>query len=112
VTRTIKAGAKRLRPLSDRRRAGRIKGGKLGCSHGAVIDISSGGMRLRSPRSVRCGELEIELWSRTQRITLRAAAVWCKRVAFRKYEVGLQFCDLTDEARKTLTSFATYLTAG
>ena len=112
LSRTLKAGAKRLRPLTDRRRFGRIKGEMLGCNHGVVIDLSSGGMRLRSTRSIRCGELEIELWSRTRRVKIRAGAVWCKRIAFRKYEVGLEFRELTPEAEEILLAFASYLAAG
>ena len=112
LARKVRAGASRLRPLSDRRRFGRIKGGRLGCNLGSVLDLSSGGMRIQARRSLRKGEVSVELWSRTQRATIRAKIVWCRRVAFRRYEVGLEFQEVSEETSRALTSFATYLRHG
>ena len=111
MMRVLHAGATRLRPLADRRRAGRIKGTGLRCNRGRVIDLSSGGMRLRSPRRLR-GELEVELWTRIRRLDVRAKVVWTTRVGFRKYNIGLQFRDVTPDAARELTAFAAYLQSG
>ena len=107
----IRAGAKRLRPLAERRRFGRLKGGKLQCNRGQVLDISAGGLRLRSVRRYT-SRLTVDLWSAARRVTIPAEVVWTKRLGFRKYEIGLEFRDVTQEMAEHLTSFAAYLRAG
>ena len=44
MSQAARTGAARLRPLSNRRRFGRFKGSRLGCSVGRVIDLSGGGV--------------------------------------------------------------------
>ena len=107
----VRAGAARLRPLAERRKAGRIKGGKVSCNWGSVIDISGGGMRVRSPRRLR-GRLEVVIWTHHRRVTVRAEAVWCRRVGFRKYDVGLQFLDVTEDIKRELTAIGLYARHG
>lgn len=111
MARTVRAGAARLRPLGERRQSGRVKAHKLGCNWGSVIDLSSGGMRLRSPRRLR-GALEVELWTRTLRVTVHAEVVWCSRAGFRKYDTGLEFHDVTDEINRDLTAMALFARHG
>ncbi len=111
ITNKIRAGAKRLRPLAERRRFGRLKGGKLQCNRGQVLDISAGGMRLRSPRRYS-SRLTVDVWSASRRVTIPAEVVWTKRIGFRRYEIGLEFHDVTDEIAEHLTAFAAYLRAG
>jgi c-di-GMP-binding flagellar brake protein YcgR len=107
VARSVRAGVARLHPESERRMTGRIMGGKLGCNRGSVIDISGGGMRLRSSRRLQ-GCLDLELWSPRRRVSLRAAVVWCQRIGFRKYEAGLQFVEVSDDVRQELTAIALF----
>ena len=107
----VRAGAARLRPLTERRKAGRIKGGKVSCNWGSVIDISGGGMRVRSLRRLR-GCLEVVIWTHHRRVTVRAEAVWCIRVGFRKYDVGLQFLDVTEDIKRELTAIGLYARHG
>jgi hypothetical protein len=94
MTRRVRESAARLRQPSDRRKSGRIKGGQVYCSRGDVLDISAGGMRLRSRRRLE-GQLEMELRTHHRRVTLQTRIIWCKRVGFRKFDIGVQFVDLT-----------------
>ena len=111
MARGVRAGAARLRPLADRRRFGRFKGTRLGCNHGKVMDLSGGGMRLRCSTRLS-STLEVQLWTPKRRMTLQAKVAWVRRIGFRKYEIGLQFLDLTPEMRQNLSTFAAYLAAG
>ena len=111
VTRSVRAGAARLRPSSERRKTGRIKGDKVGCNLGSVMDISGGGMRVRSPRRLQ-GYLDVVMWTHRRRVTVRAAVVWCRRVGFRKYDIGVQFVDLTDDIQRELTAIGLYARHG
>ncbi len=107
----IRAGAARLRPLAERRKSGRVKGGKVRCNRGSVINISAGGMRVRSPRRLQ-GRLDVVMSTHHRRVTVRAKVIWCGRVGFRKYDVGLQFLDLTDDLKRDLTAIALYARHG
>jgi PilZ domain len=107
----IRAGASRMRPLGERRRSGRLKGRSLRCNRGEVMDLSAGGLRIRSSRRYS-SKLPVQLWTPTRRVTVPAQVRWVKRLGFRKYEIGLQFYDLTPEQANHLTAFATYLSAG
>ena len=111
MARGVRAGATRLKPLSERRKWGRVKGSRLGCNLGQVMDLSGGGLRLRSTRRL-AGKKYVELWSHSRRVRVLAEVVWAKRLGFRRYELGLQFRDVDDETAKELTGFASYLRAG
>ncbi len=92
---------------SDRRRRGRVKSrGSVTSNLGSVLDISSGGLRVLSKTKVE-GEGRVELISPTKRVIVTARVVWCHKVAFRKYVMGLEFIDLTPELTRTLTEIAT-----
>jgi hypothetical protein len=107
----VRDKASRFRPLGERRRFGRLKGGNLQCNRGRVLDLSAGGMRLRSGRRYST-RLTVDLWTATRRVTILAELVWTKRLGFRRYEIGLEFRDVTEEIAETLTAFAAYLRAG
>ncbi len=107
----IRAGAARLRPLTDRRRFGRFKGTRLGCNIGRVIDLSGGGLRIRCTTRLS-SRMDVKLWTATRQITVPAKVAWARRIGFRKYEIGLEFGDLSPETQKDLSTFAAYLAAG
>ncbi|MHC4416479.1 MAG: PilZ domain-containing protein [Planctomycetota bacterium] len=107
VGRTIRAGAGRLRPLFERRRSGRVNAErKVACDKGAVVNLSVGGMRLRSHRRWS-GKLDVDLWAASARVTVRAQVIWSRRVGFRRFEVGLKFIEVTPDILRALTTFAT-----
>ncbi len=103
-----------LRPLFDRRKAGRkglrflsgmfVKEAEqaVKCDVGSVVNFSSAGLRVRSIRRLK-GKLKIELWSARDRVTVWAQVVWSKRVGVCKYEAGLRFRDVTEETARRLT---------
>ena len=107
----VRAGAARLRPLADRRKAGRFKGSRLGCNLGKVMDLSGGGMRIRCATRLS-SQMPVQLSTAKRRLTVQAKVAWVRRIGFRKYEVGLEFRDLTPETQQDLSTFAAYLAAG
>ncbi len=94
----IRAGAARLRPLTDRRRFGRFKGTRLGCNIGTVIDLSGGGLRIRCATRLS-SRMDVKLWTAKRQITVPAKVAWVRRIGFRKYEIGLEFGDLSPETQ-------------
>ena len=111
MSQSVRAGAARFRPLSDRRQSGRCKGSRLGCSIGKVIDLSGGGLRVRCPTRLS-SQMDVKLWTAKRQITVPAKVAWVRRIGFRKYEIGLEFRDLSPETQKDLSTFAAYLAAG
>ena len=77
ITAKVRAGASRFRPLSERRKTGRLKGESLHCSRGKVMDLSAGGMRLRSSRRYS-SKLTIDLASHSRQISVPAEVRWTK----------------------------------
>ncbi len=107
INREIKAAFAQEEGDSDRRRRGRVKcTGSVTSNLGNVLDISSSGLRVLSKTKVE-GKGRVELISPTKRVIVTARVVWCHKVAFRKYVMGLEFIDLTPELTRTLTEIAT-----
>ena len=110
MSQSVRAGAARLRPLTDRRRCGRFRGTRLGCNIGRVVDLSGGGLRVR--RATRLSsQMDVKLWTPKRQITVLAKVAWVRRIGFRKYEIGLEFLDMTPDTQKDLSTFAAYLAA-
>ncbi len=59
-------------------------------------------MRVQCNRPPK-GEIDVELIGSDVKLRLRAQVVWTRRVGFRKYEVGLNFLRLPEDAIKQLT---------
>ena len=111
MSNTVRAGAARLRPLAERRNFGRFRADRLGCNLGRPMDLSGGGMRIRTTRRMS-GLVDVKLWTANQQATVKAKIVWTRRIGFRRYELGLEFRDLTPGIRQDLSTFAAYLAAG
>jgi len=76
---------------------------------GEVLDMSGAGMRLRLTRKppVISGQvLVIELNCEGVKIGVKAQVRWWRRVSLRKYELGLKFVRLTNEATQALEAIA------
>ena len=110
MSQSVRAGAARLRPLTDRRRFGRFRGTRLGCNIGRVIDLSGGGLRVRRATRIS-SQMDVKLWTPKRQITVLAKVAWVRRIGFRKYEIGLEFLDMTPDTQKDLSTFAAYLAA-
>ncbi|MHC4220264.1 MAG: PilZ domain-containing protein [Planctomycetota bacterium] len=92
---------------SDRRRHRRIKAtGAVTCNLGRVLDISGGGLRVLSKTKTE-GQGRVELTSVNLRVAIPARVVWCHKVGFRKYVMGLEFMNLTPELMQRVTEIAT-----
>ena len=90
----------------DRRKSVRLlEEESLSCNLGSVIDLSAGGTRILVNRELS-GNLDVTLWDTDRQLTLRAEVIWCKRLGFRKFEVGLKFRRLTPDSAGELTELA------
>ncbi len=86
----------------ENRRYGRLKGPGLSCSLGTVIDLSAGGVRILTNRRLK-GRTDIYFDHGTgPKLGVKSKIVWCRRIRFRTYLVGLQFEDLPLDAAKRL----------
>ena len=95
------------RARRERRKSGRLREGEtLACDLGSVVDLSAGGMRILAKRKLT-GKLDVTLWDTELGLNRRAEVIWCKRLGFRKYEVGLEFRHLTMDDVAELTELAT-----
>ncbi len=87
------------------RRHGRLKRPDLHCSAGVVIDLSAGGVRLLSKRPLK-GTTRITFdMAEQEHIDAECKIVWCKRVGFRAFLVGLQFQNLPIASAKRLLQY-------
>lgn len=87
---------------AENRRYGRLKEPGLTCSAGSVIDLSAGGVRILSKRSLK-GRLNIFFdIGEGPNLGVRTRIAWCRKIGFRSYLVGLQFEDLPLSAAKRL----------
>ncbi len=107
VAKGFRSGVARME-LTERRRFGRFKAQRLGCDKGVVLDLSGGGMRLRSNRRMN-GRIAVKVWTPREGVTVHGHVVWTRRLGFRKYEIGVEFCDLTPTMKQGLNNCAVYL---
>ena len=92
---------------SSRRRYHRVKGrGAVNSNLGRVLDLSGGGLRVLSKKKAG-GRGRVELISAIDSVVFPVRVVWCHKVGFRKYIMGLEFIDLTTEQIQQVSQFAT-----
>ena len=90
----------------ERRRFARINLQSLQSNIGPVIDLSRGGMQVKSRRRLD-GEQEVVLVTKTgRRLEVRARVAWIVRCGFRKYTVGIEFVDLSLTDTRELAKIA------
>lgn len=106
IEQTIRAGIRRSLRLVTRRRAGRLRAGRVSCSLGSVIDLSGGGLRLLGPRRLT-GEMDVELWDQNRRVVVPGCVVWSKRLRNHSYEIGLEFGTIPPDVARKLSALAT-----
>ena len=106
INAAIKATYSKDEKPSDRRRHRRVKAtGSVICNLGRVLDISGGGLRVLGKTKAE-GQGRVELTSTTHRVIVPARVVWCHKVGFRKYVMGLEFMNLTPEMTRQVTEIA------
>lgn len=94
---------------ADRRRAGRVKTPGVLCEWGQVLDLSSTGLRVlhKGARPAHEGdEMPLTIRSRLSTFTVNARAVRITKLGFRKWQVGVQILDASEEARRELCILA------
>lgn len=89
--------------LPNRRRSGRFPRPSVRSDRGTVLDISAGGLKLRSERKLR-GRLSLRLWNEQTDLVLEGRVIRSQRVGPRHYEAGLQFINLGAEAARKLAA--------
>ena len=92
--------------ITERRKSGRLNQKTVACNIGSVINLSAGGLRLLSHRRLK-GILKVELWDTDHGLRLRGKVIWCRRIGFRKYDVGVEFLNITPDIAGDLTEIAT-----
>jgi hypothetical protein len=91
---------------TDSRAHGRFLQQSLVCSLGRVLDMSATGMRVLCSQEAE-GQVSFTLRSALgQFVSLRAQVVWCRRLAWRKYEAGLRFLDMSPQDSLQLSRIA------
>ena len=98
---------------NSKRRYGRVRCHQVGCSLGDVVDLSAGGMRVRSQGSMglRDGnKVGITLQAGAGPIPLPCKVVWMRKSGWRFWEMGLVFLELAPDARQSLNGLARAVT--
>lgn len=105
IERAAREGKDEERTKAERRRSGRIKSESVWCNLGMVEDISAGGVRIRSRRSLE-GEQRLELAVAEHHVELRARVAWVAQEGRKKHCIGLEFIDVTDEQARMIRAIA------
>jgi len=95
---------------NTQRRFGRVKCKEISCSLGQVLDLSAGGMRIRSrgTMGLRVGE-SVGVTLRAESgflIPVPSRVVWMTKSGWRNCELGLTFMELSNSARESLSGIA------
>lgn len=90
---------------ANARRHGRLCCSGIKSSLGTVLDISASGLRIRcGRRGPSPGDtIEIFLVGSERCIKFAAKVVWARRTSFLKRELGLEYAEMIDDMRRSLT---------
>jgi anti-anti-sigma factor len=89
--------------LPNRRKFGRFNLEHLKCDIGRIMDISAGGLRVRTDRKPR-GRVKLRLWDDRIDVVVEAEVAWSRRIRLRRHESGLRFVNIGTEASKRLAT--------
>ena len=105
IARRLRGGINRQRHRTERRESGRFNEETVACNLGSVMNLSAGGLRLLSHRRLN-GILSLELWDTHRGLRLCGKVAWCRRIGFRKHEIGVEFLNVTPEIAGDLATIA------
>jgi c-di-GMP-binding flagellar brake protein YcgR len=91
---------------SDRRNRGRLSQEALETDLGPVLDLSGGGMRIHTRKSLKQGQ-ELVVTLLESKLRLKARVAWIKKAGMFKQEIGLEFLEITEEISRALTRICT-----
>jgi hypothetical protein len=90
-----------------RRRSGRLALEQVRCELGEVLDLSSHGMRVRSRKAFRVGDVRvIVIEGLGGTLGMKSRIVWIKRNGMFRHEVGFEFMDVDPDLARKLTQMA------
>lgn len=70
---------------------------------GPILDLSRGGARIFT-RKPRTGRIALTLTTHDDTLTVDADAIWSRKLGWRRYELGVQFVDLSPDDAERLTT--------
>ncbi len=91
------------------RRHGRLHTELLTCNLGVVIDLSASGMRVACHGRMRVQKdqaLAMEVCSVRGRLALKTRVIWTRKTGFFRYQVGLEFTEMTPALQVELREIA------
>lgn len=94
---------------SDHRRHGRLRCNSLTCTLGQILDMSGSGMRVytkKKPSNTVNDITMITINTMPKSLDVKIRIVWIHHVGFRKYELGLEYEDLTQGTRSAICAIA------
>ena len=80
----------------NKRRHGRLKPGMMWCNLGKVLDFSASGLRLATKHHLE-GEQVVVIKAYEQSILLHGKIVWERKLGFRKFQVGIEFMNVSPQ---------------
>ena len=103
------SSAEAVSETDDRRAAARIRQDTLlKCNLGEVLNFSKSGMRLRRKRIPTRSNVHVKITDGETSVKVHADIVWVRKIGYRKYDLGLQFIDLSEEEKSIITKLAMY----
>ncbi len=103
------SSAEAVTNTEDRRSAARIRQDTLlKCNLGEVLNFSKSGMRLRRKRIPTRSNVHVKITDGETSVKVHADIVWVRKIGYRKYDLGLQFIDLSDEEKSIIMQLAMY----
>lgn len=93
----------------DNRSRGRMRCNNVETSLGPVLDFSATGMRILSKREIiqeNDQPLMVRIDSAFDPIAVPVQVRWSRKLGWRRWETGLQFVELTEEAKAVLADIA------
>ena len=80
----------------NKRRHGRLRPGMMWCNLGKVLDFSASGLRLATKHNLE-GEQVVVIKANEQSMLLHGTIVWARKLGFRRYQVGIEFADVSPQ---------------
>lgn len=89
------------------RKFGRLRCSMAFCTLGEILDLSAGGMKVRTRTRPEPGQvIETVLLTQHGALPVRCSVRWTRRVRFFWFDAGLMFSELDANARRVIGEFA------
>jgi hypothetical protein len=99
-------GEQPVKPAT-KRKFGRLKCTMAHCGIGEILDLSAGGMRVRTRQRPASGQtIATEIITQFGPLPVKVSVRWVRRVRLFWFDCGLMFTELDDQAKKMISEFA------